>query len=59
MPLPFQNLPPSFCHHALARRKLLIPPGSILFLTTSERGEGDYDWLYQNSVRKYEGDLEH
>ena len=59
MPLPFQNLPPSSCHHALTRRKLLIPPGSILFLTTSERVEEDYDLLYQNSVRKYEGDLEH
>ena len=27
---PTQNLPPSSCHHALDRRKLLIPPGRIL-----------------------------
>ena len=25
-----QNLPPSSCHHTLDRRKLLIPPDSIL-----------------------------
>ena len=25
-----QNSPPSFCHHVLDRRKLLIPPFSIL-----------------------------
>ena len=25
-----QNLPPGSCHHALGRKKLLIPPGSIL-----------------------------
>ena len=30
-----------------------------LFPPTAERGGGNYDFLYQNSVRKYEGDLEH
>ena len=30
-----------------------------LFPLTAERGEGDYNLLYQNSVRKYEDDLEH
>ena len=29
-PCPTQNLPPSSCHHTLGRRKLLIPPSSIL-----------------------------
>ena len=33
MPLPTQNLPPSSRHHALGRRKLLIPPGSIISKT--------------------------
>ena len=30
-----------------------------LFPPTGERGGGNYDLLYQNSVRKYEDDLEH
>ena len=30
MPLPTQNSPPSSCHHAPDRMKLLIPPRSIL-----------------------------
>ena len=30
-----------------------------LFLPTAERGGGNYDFLYQNSVRKYEDDLKH
>ena len=30
IPFPTQNSLPSFCHKALGRRKLLIPPGSIL-----------------------------
>ena len=63
MPLPTQNSPPSFCHHPLARRKLLIPPGSahskICSPPTAEKDGGNYDLLYQNSVRKYEDDLEH
>ena len=29
------------------------------FPPTAERGGGNYDLLYQNSVRKYEDDLEH
>ena len=29
-----------------------------LFPPTAERGGGNYDLLYQNSVRKYEDDLE-
>ena len=30
-----------------------------VFLPTAERGGKDYDMLYQNSLRKYEDDLEH
>ena len=30
-----------------------------LFPPTAERGEGNYDLFYQNSVRKYDDDLEH
>ena len=30
MPLSTQNSPQSVCDYALGRRKLLIPPGSIL-----------------------------
>ena len=30
-----------------------------LFPPTAERGGGSYDLLYENSVRKYEDDLEH
>ena len=30
MPLPSQNSPQSSCHHSLGRKKLVIPPGSIL-----------------------------
>ena len=64
MPLPTQNLPPISCHHVLGRRKLLIPPGSVLSKICfpqqqAERGGRNYDLLYQNSVRKYEDDYEH
>ena len=30
-----------------------------LFHPTAEKGGGKYDFLYQNSVRKYEDDLKH
>ena len=30
MSVPTQNSPPTSCHHVLDKRKLLIPPGSIL-----------------------------
>ena len=63
MLFPTQNSPPSSCHHALGRRKILIPPGSILlticFPQQQKRMKGNYDLLYPNSVRKYEDDLDH
>ena len=51
MPIPTQKLSRRSCHHALGRRKLLIPPGSILFekklfSPTAERGGGNYGLLY-------------
>ena len=42
--------------------KLLIPPGTFLrniFSPKAERAIENYDLLYQNSIRKYEDDLEH
>ena len=62
-PLPTQNSPPSSYHHTLGRRKLLIPPGSIsskICFLQQEKGVEETMICYdQNSVRKYEDDLEH
>ena len=44
--LPHSQLTPSCCH-----RKSVSPPVQM--------GEGNYKFLYQNSVRKCEHDLEH
>ena len=63
MPFPTQNSPPSSCYHALKAEgnypfpqvaffRNLVPP-------SGERGGEKYDLLYQNSVLKYEDDLEH
>ena len=55
--------PPSSCQHTIARRKLLIPhpPGQLffenMFPPTGEKGGGNYDLLYQDSIKKYEDDL--
>ena len=38
--------------------KLQIEFFENLFPSQGERGEGNYDLLYQNAVRKYEDDLE-
>ena len=60
---PTQNSPPSSCYHAPHRGKLLIPPRQHsfenLFSPTAEIDGGNYDLLYQNSVRKSEDDLEY
>ena len=51
---PTQNSPPSSYHHATGRSKLLIPRQHSfknLFPPTAERGEGNYDLLYRNSVK--------
>ena len=49
-----QCSPLSSYHHILVRRKLLILNYSLL-----NWGGGNYDLLYQNSIRKYESGLEH
>ena len=63
MPCSTQNSPPRSYHHAQGRRKLLIPPRQhsfeSLFLAAVERDGRNYDLLYQNSISKYEDDLEH
>ena len=49
--------------HAPPHTKITHSPRSYffdnLFPPTAEKGVGNYDLLYQNSVRKYEDDLEH
>ena len=51
------------CHHSLSRRKLLIPEAAFfrksVLLQQQTRMKGNFDWLYQNLVRKHEDDLEH
>ena len=58
-----QNSPSSYYHHIQGRAKLLIPQGSIfskICFPQQQEGVGKtYDFLYQNSIRKYEDDLEH
>ena len=56
------KLSPKFLLSAYSQveRKCSFLPGSffskIYFPPTAERGEGKYDLLYQNSIRKYEDD---
>ena len=45
-------------HFYLCLSPPLKTPGRICF-TQDETGGGNYDLLYQNSIRKYEDDLEH
>ena len=59
MPLPTQKSP-----SLLPRQKEITHSPrqhsfENLFRPTAERGGGNYDLLYKNSVRKYEDDLEH
>ena len=42
-----------------SHRKLLAECFENLFPPAAERGGETYDLLYQNSIRKYEDDLEH
>ena len=59
--MPLQTCPQYLSSHS--RQKLLVPPRQHsfenLFPPTAERGRGNCDLLYQNSVRNYEDDLEH
>ena len=46
-------------HDPVPHSKLLAEFFENLFPPTSERDGENYDLLYQNSLRKYEDDLEH
>ena len=48
-----------FTHAPVPRLKLLTKFFENLFPPTAERGGENYDLLYQNSIVKYEDDLEH
>ena len=54
---------PNFLSSRPRQKEITHPPRhhsfENLFPPTTERGGGNYDLLYQNSVRKYEDDLEH
>ena len=56
-------LAPNFLSSRRRQKEITLSPrqhsSENLFPPTAERGEGNYDLLYQNSVRKYEDDLEH
>ena len=48
-----------FAHAHFSHSKLQAEFFENLFPPTAEGGGEIYDWLYQNSIRKYEDDLEH
>ena len=60
---PHFKLVPKFLLSRLRQKEITHSPRQYLFenlfLLTAERDGANYDSLYQNSVRKYEDDLEH
>ena len=48
-----------FTHALVPHSKLEAEFFENLFPSTADRGGENYDLLYQNSIRKYENDLEH
>ena len=60
---PHSKLAPKFLPSRPRRKEITHSlrqhPFENLFPPTAERGGGNYDLLYQNSVRKSEDDLEH
>ena len=63
-PRPQSKLSPKFLSHPLSRQKVITNfPHAAFFRksvsSTTERGGGNYDLLYQNSIRKYGDGLEH
>ena len=60
---PHSKLAPNFLSSRPRQKEITHSPRQHsfenLFPLTTERGGGNYDLLYQNSVRKYEDDLEH
>ena len=61
--LPHSKLTPKFLSSRPRQKEITHSPRQHsfenLFPPTAERGRGNYDLLYQNSVREYEDDLEH
>ena len=47
-----------FTHAPVPHSKLMVEFFENIF-SQDKRGGGSYDLLYQNSIRKYEDDLEH
>ena len=60
---PHSKLASNFLSSRLRQKEITHSPRQQsyenLFPPTAERGGGNYDLIYQNSVRKYENDLEH
>ena len=46
-------------HAPVPHSKLQVEFFENMFPSTTEKAEGNQDLLYQNSIRKYEDDLEH
>ena len=63
MPPPHSKLTPKFLSSHPRQKEITHSPGQQsfenLFLPTVEKWGGNYDLLYQNSIKKYEDDLEH
>ena len=60
---PHSKLAPNFLSSHSRQKEITHSPRQHffknLFPPTAERGGGNYDLLYQNSIRKYEDDLGH
>ena len=56
--IPLNNLG-IFTHAPIPHSKLQAEFFENLLHPTAERGGENYDFLYQNPIRKYEDDLEH
>ena len=60
---PFSKLSPKFLSSCPKQKEIAHSPRQHsfknLFPPTAERGEGNYDLLHQNSLKKYEDDLEY
>ena len=60
---PHSKLAPKFLSSGPRQKEITHSPRQHsfenLFSPTVERGGGNYDLLYQNSVRRYKDDLEH
>ena len=60
---PNSKLDPDFLSSHPRKNEIFYSPrqhsSENLFPRTAERSEGKYNFFYQNSVRKYEDDLEH